>query len=193
MSNSYIASIRAKFAEEIKDDPYVANLVIAMMVTEDALHPQPVLEALFNRTDYVNSHGWDRTLTQMITGGFYGPYNRHQYPRALAEIRMSPVLQRRLNDAIDAVLAGSNLIEGYTDQGLPTDPNGWRKPQMSLGGNIFNDWAGGPDGHSGAEAWRQKFLAYAKLQEGNDALADGAGAIVGTAPVVPGYVGGTSG
>jgi hypothetical protein len=165
MSNSYIESIRARFAEEIKEDPYVANLIIAMMVTEDAVHPQPVLEALFNRTDYVNSCGLNRTLVQMITGGFYGPYNRHQYPRALAEIRMSPVLQRRLNDAIDAVLAGSNLIEGYTDQGLPTDPNGWRKPQMTLGGNIFNDWDGGPGGHVGAEKWRQEFLAKARQVE----------------------------
>jgi hypothetical protein len=164
MNNPYISSIRQKFAEEMKD-PYVANLIVAMMVTEDALHPQPVLESLFNRTSYVNSSGWNKTLTQMIVGGFYGPYNRHMYPQALAEVRMSPALQNRLNTAIDEVLAGSNLILGYTDQGLPTDPNGWRKPQMRIGGDVFNDWEGGPGGHAGAERWRQDFLSKAKTVE----------------------------
>jgi peptidoglycan hydrolase-like protein with peptidoglycan-binding domain len=161
MSNSYIARLREEFADEIKHDPYVANLILAMMITEDAVHPLSVLESLFNRTNYVNAGGWKRTLAQMITGGFYGPYNRREYPRALAEMRMSPVLQVRLNKALDDALAGSNSIEGYTDQGLPTDPNGRRLPQMRIGGDVFNDWAGGPGGAKGAEAWRQDFLSQA--------------------------------
>jgi hypothetical protein len=159
--NAYIQKIRAPFAEELKD-PVTAHLVVGMMVTEDDANPIPVLESLFNRTLYVRSHGKNVSLVDMITSGFYGPYNRHKYPNALAEVAGSPHLQMVLNDAINQVLAGSNIIQGYTDQGLPTDPNGWRTPRMWIHGEVFNDWAGGPGGPAGAEAWRQDFLAKAQ-------------------------------
>ena len=129
ITNPYIKTLRAPFADEIKD-PVTAHLVVGMMVTEDDRNPLPVLESLFNRTCYVRSHGLKKSLVAMITGGFYGPYNRHKYPSALATVASSPVLRARLNDAIDQALAGSNMINGYTDQGLPTDPNGGRQPRI---------------------------------------------------------------
>jgi hypothetical protein len=159
-TNSFIRAQRATFVEELKDHT-TANLIVGMLYTEDAANPLPVLESLFNRTLFVRSHDPKRTLAQMITGGFYGPYNRGKYPDALAHVARSPILQAKFNDAIDAALAGSNVIHGYTDQGLPTDPNGWRTPRMWINGEVFNDWAGGPGGHAGAMAWRERFLAAA--------------------------------
>ena len=98
---------------------------------------------------------------QMIASGFYGPYDRGEYPTFINRIRGSQAIVSELNTAIETAMAGSDTIHGYTDQGLPSDPNGQHQPQISIGGNIFNDWGGGPGGHAGAAAWRQKFEASA--------------------------------
>lgn len=161
MGNPYIAQQRAQFAKDLAD-PTTHNQVCAMMITEDGANPAPCLESLLNRILYCNSYlNNKRTIISMLHGGFYGPYNRGMYPRTIAQLHASPSLQARMNAAIASVMAGSDLIHGFTDQGLPTDPNGMRQPQMRLGGNIFNDWGGGPGGHDGAEAWRQVFEAAA--------------------------------
>jgi hypothetical protein len=160
MSNPYIAQQRAQFADQIAD-PATHDQVCAMMITEDGAHPEPCLESMLNRILYCNSHGYKQTVLSMLHSGFYGPYNRGTYPRTIRQLYASPALQARMNTAIATVMAGSDLIHGFTDQGLPTDPNGQRQPQMHLGGNIFNDWGGGPGGHDGAEAWRQMFEAAA--------------------------------
>jgi hypothetical protein len=164
MSNPYVAQRRQQFAAELTD-PTVHDEVCAMMITEDGEHPAPCLESLFNRTDYVNSHGRNQTIRDMIHSGFYGPYNRGMYPKTIAQLHASPKLQEKMNAAIETVLAGSNLIQGFTDQGLPTDPNGQRLPHLVIGGNVFNDWGGGPGGHNGAEAWRQEFDSEATKHE----------------------------
>lgn len=154
--SSYIAQQRSQFAKDLTD-PTTHDQVCAMMITEDAAHPAPCLESLFNRILYCNSHGQNVTILSMLHGGFYGPYNRGMYPKTIAELHASTAFQAKMNTAIESVMAGSDAIQGFTDQGLPTDPNGMRQPQLHLGGNIFNDWGGGPGGHDGAEAWRQGF------------------------------------
>jgi hypothetical protein len=156
MINPYIAQQRAQFATQLSD-PTTHDQVCAMMITEDGTNPAPCLESLLNRILYCNSHGQNVTILSMLHGGFYGPYNRGMYPQTIAQLHASPSLQAKMNAAIATVMAGSDAIQGFTDQGLPTDPNGMRQPQLHLGGNIFNDWGGGPGGHDGAEAWRQTF------------------------------------
>ena len=158
--NPIIAARRKQFAVQLAD-PTTHDQVCAMMVTEDSQNPVPCLESLLNRTDYVNSYGQNRTLLQMLHNGFYGPYNRGMYPRTIQQIKANSALQATLNAAIATVMAGSDLIDGYTDQGLPTDPNGDHQPQMRLGGNIFCDWGGGPGSHAWAEKWRLAFEADA--------------------------------
>jgi len=160
MNNPYIAQQRAQFVKDMAD-PATHDQVCAMMVTEDGAHPVPCLESLLNRILYCNSRGWKQTVLSMLHSGFYGPYNRGTYPRTIRQLHADSSLQTKMDAAIATVMAGSNLISGFTDQGLPTDPNGQRHPQMRLGGNIFNDWGGGPGGHDGAEAWRQVFQAVA--------------------------------
>lgn len=159
-SNPYIAQRRQQFATEVAD-PSVHDEVCAMMITEDGANPVPCLESLLNRTDYVKSAGHTQTIRGMLHSGFYGPYNRGMYPRVIAQLHADPRLQSRMEAAITTVFAGSDLIKGFTDQGLPTDPNGRRVPNLVIGGNVFNDWGGGPGGHDGAEKWRQAFEAEA--------------------------------
>ncbi len=156
MTNPYVAQQRAQFAKDLAD-PTTHDQVCAMMITEDGVHPVPCLESLLNRILYCNSRGWEQTVLSMLHSGFYGPYNRGTYPLIIRQLHANPALQARMDAAIATVMAGSDLIHGFTDQGLPTDPNGMRQPQMRLGGNIFNDWGGGPGGHDGAESWRQVF------------------------------------
>lgn len=164
MNNPYIAQRRQQFAAEVAD-PTIHDEVCAMMITEDGAHPVPCLESLLNRVDYVKSNGHTQTVRGMLHGGFYGPYNRGMYPRTILRLHADPHLQARMEAAITTVFAGSNMIQGFTDQGLPTDPNGRRLPHLVIGGNVFNDWGGGPGGHDGAEVWRQAFQTEAAKHE----------------------------
>ena len=157
--NPWIAQQREKaFRAELSDKGVWIN-VAAMLLSEGS--PLQSCESLFNRVMYCRSGGQAQTLMGMITGGFYGPYNRGEYPSFITRIRASQTLVDQLNTAIETAMAGSDTIQGFTDQGLPTDPNGAHQPQIRLFGNVFNDWGGGPGGHDGAAAWRQKFEANA--------------------------------
>lgn len=155
LMNIYIKEQRAPLAEQLKD-PNVKLQVEAMMASEDAANPLPVVESLFNRCLYAH-----RTLVQMLHSGFYGPINRGKLPAFEHLIEHNPHLKWRMDQAIEAALDGSNIINGYTDQGLPTDPNG-RWPGMHIHGEVFNDWGGGPGGHEGAKEWRVAFMAGAE-------------------------------
>ena len=160
--NPWIAQQREQAFRSQLNDKNVWINVAAMALSEGT--PQQSVESLFNRTMYVNANGWNKTLMNMITEGFYGPYDRGEYPNFIAQIRASQAKVDMLNAAIEAVMAGADTIQGFTDQGLPTDPNGQHQPQIKIGGNVFNDWGGGPNSHAGAAAWREEFEARAAAE-----------------------------
>ncbi len=156
--NAFIRSQRSRFAEELRN-PNARLQFAAMLLSEDAKNPVPVAESAMNRSLYKNT-----SLQRMLHSGFYGPINRGQLPRFMRQLQNNPKLMTRMNAAIDRVLAGSDVIKGFTDQGLPTDPGAryeMAHEHMMLGGEVFGDWGGGPGGHRGAAAWRRQFEAQA--------------------------------
>ncbi|WP_316207380.1 phage tail tape measure protein [Bradyrhizobium sp. SZCCHNR3118] len=153
--NAFLAARRARFAEEIKNDPTLRMHLAAMQMTEGASGGGTV-EALMNRMDMTG-----QTLRQGLGAGqdglpntkfqFYGPIKQHQLPEAIRKLQRDPKLFAKFDRYTQQALAGSHKIGGFTDQGLPTDPNGTvtraRKglpalPTVNYGGNEFTEWLG---------------------------------------------------
>lgn len=169
--SEFLRQQRQSFANELQD-PTLRRQVAGMAMLEGVRDPVPVVEALANRYGYVNEERARRGLPpvsvrDMLTNGFYGPINRGQLPGAMNQLSGNPGLSSRMNSAIDTVLGGSNVIRGFTDQGLPSDPNGWRMPQVQRGGNVFPDWAGGPGGPQAAAAYRERLQAGVAAESAN--------------------------
>jgi len=152
--SAFLAARRARFRDEIANTPGLRDRVLGMMLTEGTA--QASVESLFNRSDVAG-----RTIDSMVTGKFYGPIRHGKLPGAIALIHRDPKLRARLNAQLEAALNGSHIIGGFTDQGMPTDPNGHLRrpgfPYLHLGpnaikGNDFTDWEG--VGRKRAEAYR---------------------------------------
>lgn len=171
--SEFLKARRKRMMDEINANPDLRRKVAAMVVTEGAKDPVPVIESLFNRADYEG-----KTINEMLTPRFYGPMRRGELPAAAAQLDRNPQLNARMQRAIETVGAGSHIIGGYTDQGLRTDPNGMHQPQMQRGGNIFTDWGGGRGGHAGAAAYRRMIesgIARDSTRPGPDAAIPGGG------------------
>ena len=164
--NAFLQARRAKFAEEIKNDPNLRLHLAAMQMTEGASRGGTI-ESLMNRTDMLGS-----TLRKMLgysadgrinPRSFYGPIRRGELGPAIERLKRNPALFAKYDAYTQRALAGSHIIGGYTDQGLPTDPNGsartgipglrLRDPRTGrVDGNEFTDWAG--VGRQKAINWR---------------------------------------
>jgi uncharacterized membrane protein YphA (DoxX/SURF4 family) len=160
--SAYLQAQRARFAAELHNNPNLRAQLAGAISLEDDRHPLPVVESLMNRMAYAGG-----SLKHGLFGGFYGPVNRGRLPGAMGHLAHNPAEAAKMNAAIDQALAGSNILHGFTDQGLPTDPNGrWRGPHMMIGGDVFNDWGGGPGGHAGASRFREMQQARVSAEGG---------------------------
>jgi hypothetical protein len=153
--SDYLKARRKPFMDEINNDPGLKDQVRGMLQTEGT--PKHTMESMLNRLDYERSMGGKiNTVRKMLHSGFYGPINHGRLGGAIAQVNRDPHLKARLDKAMSDAF-GSNDLEGATDQGMRTDSNGrWRGGFKSFGGgNIFNDWGGGPGGHAGARRFRE--------------------------------------
>lgn len=154
--NAFLAARRGKFAEELNNDPNLRLHLAAMQMTEGASRGGTI-ESLMNRSDMQG-----KTMRQMLgysadgrinPRSFYGPIRRGALGPAIEKLKRDPKLFNYYNGFTDRALAGSHIIGGHTDQGLPSDPNGsqrtgipglrLRDPKTGkLDGNEFTDWVG---------------------------------------------------
>ena len=153
--NEYLKSERAPFAEELKNKPALKEKLAALVSLENDKDPTAVAESLMNRMAMTGG-----SIERGIGGGeqsFYGPVRRGQVGPRLAKLFNNPAMMDQYQKAIDAALAGSNLVKSNTDQGSRGDPNYYAGGVgVNRYGERYNDWAGGRGGVAGARAWREE-------------------------------------
>lgn len=155
-TSGYLAEKRAKYFDELDNNPKLKDEVMRAIRAENgknATSMSEVLESMVNRSD---AFGYG-SLDHALHNGFYGPINRGDtaYTRPLTkeEIAMG-------EEAIARVRGGQNNIEFRTDQGMLTDP-GSRKylAEPDQGGWIKksgeNYFYMGKKGRAWAEAQRK--------------------------------------
>ncbi|MGJ4945054.1 hypothetical protein ACQR1W_31125 [Bradyrhizobium sp. HKCCYLS1011] len=149
--SEFLKARRARFAEELKNDPTLRMHLAAMQATEGASRGGTI-ESLMNRADMQG-----KTLRQMLgfsadgkinPKSFYGPIRRGEIYGAIRRLQANPKEFAKYDAFTNSALGGSHAVGGYTDQGLPTDPNGSRRtgiPGFKISpkdGNEFTDWVG---------------------------------------------------
>jgi hypothetical protein len=149
--NSFLQARRAKFAEELKNDPNLRMHLAAMQQTEGA-SKGGTIESLMNRADMQG-----KTMRQMLgysadgqinPKSFYGPIRRGELGPAIRRLQNNPAEFAKYDAWTNKALAGGHAIGGYTDQGLATDPNGSARTGIAgfkispRDGNEFTDWVG---------------------------------------------------
>lgn len=113
-ANGRLAESRAKFVEELDNNPQLKDKAVKAMLAEGGpSRLQNNMEQLFN---YADMRGM--SIDKALHSGQFGPVNRGEVDaKTLSE------KDRQLGyGAIDSVGKGSNNIEYRTDQGLLTDP-----------------------------------------------------------------------
>ncbi|SDK39863.1 phage tail tape measure protein [Bradyrhizobium ottawaense] len=180
--DAFLQARRARFGEELKNDPNLALHLAAMQQTEGASRGGTI-ESLMNRADMqgksmrqmlgFSAEGVRSTDGRGRQNSFYGPVRRGEIYGAIRNMQNNPKEFAKYNAFTQKALAGSHVIGGHTDQGLPTDPNGsartgipglrLRDPRTGkLDGNEFTDWVG-PGSKYGRG--RAGAINYRKLME----------------------------
>jgi hypothetical protein len=158
--SQYLATERAKFKPELKDDNFRLELA-AIASLEHESDPIGPLESLMNRANaFPVGRGTlrERMFWANQQGNtFYSPINHGLLGPRMQQLRSDPARFARMNAAIEAALGGSNVLEGATDQGGPNDPNAnWPGGLKIRQGEHYNDWgSGGEGGHARARSYRE--------------------------------------
>jgi hypothetical protein len=153
--SAFLASQRARIKDEIEKNPELRLRAAAITKVENEGAGPAVLESAMNRAIYTG-----RSLTSILASGpksFYGPGRTGQVEREMEALRRNPKYFEKLNALTNQALGGSNVTQGYTDQGSAGDPNyGAGGVGVNINRERFNLWGGGPGGHAGAEHFREQ-------------------------------------
>lgn len=124
---------RTRFAKELADNPNLKNKILSIAAGEN-LNPianQAVLESMMNRASMMGtSLSFEARRTS--EGGYYAGYN--------AQALTNPALAAMLEKNLQAVLAGSDVSHGATDNAsgaFARSRTGMFKPTFSAGGETF--------------------------------------------------------
>ena len=151
--SAYLKASRQWIADELSGDPQLRRYLGGTIAHEQNPGPerQRVFESLANRLNMLREHGEPNlTLREYLSrtgrNQFYGPIRRGQITEGL----QSQAQAQNVDRDIDAVLGGSNLVRGFTDQGSLGDPNYHRGEYIDTpGGESYNDFGN-------ARAWREQ-------------------------------------
>lgn len=150
--SNYLRQERSTQARELQANPQLRYAIAAMAATENQADPAGPIEALFNRVNATPG----LTLSQAISPTFYGPMRDGRMQAMMRRMQQNPALFGRYDQATNAVLSGSNLLAGATDQGSRGDPNaGWSGGRVTRHNEIYNDWGGGR-GHAANAQYRRE-------------------------------------
>jgi len=143
--NAAIEAERAAVMEELKD-PATRRLVAATIAQEQgsAAGRADVLESLVNRAVRQK-----KSLRSLITGGFYGPYNRGTVNNALRR-GMSPAAMEEFDKIAEEVRRGRNAVKGRVDQGMINEVK--RGGRIRVRGEYYGFWG---KSDTNTEAYRQ--------------------------------------
>jgi len=170
--NEFLASQRARLKKELDEDPELRLRAAAVTSVENEGAKTGVMESAMNRAIYTG-----RSLKSILSSGpnsFYMPGRTGGIEARMALLRNNPQHLARLNALTDAALAGSNLIQGHTDQGSYGDPNYFTGGTgVNINRERFNDWAGGHGGIAGARAFREAQQAQVNASRGSPFTAAG--------------------
>ena len=130
---------REPIMAELDKNPQTKMLAMQMLDTEGG--GVATMEALVNRVAMIRQRIPDWSLWDELNSGFYGPINRgYAQTRKLSEGAIA-----QYQKDIDAVRAGSNVIQGRTDQGYRGDPNFYGPGRVAVQGQpneSYNFWTG---------------------------------------------------
>lgn len=161
--NAYLAARRAKFKRELEENPELKKRLAALIDLENPGAGTAVAESLMNRIDMNGG-----SIAGGIGGGsrsFYGPVRRGLVEPRVRELEHNPAKMAARMRQIDEALAGSNYIQGHTDQGSAGDPNYFAGGTgVNINRERFNDWGGGrwhgKTGHAASRAFREDLMRH---------------------------------
>ena len=160
-SSGLLASQRQPLMDEVNRDPATKLLLYQMMATEGG--GAPTVEALFNRVALVRQTLPGYSIREELRSGFYGPIKHGFAQRRF----ISPTQQASYDRILGAVVGGSNIIQGRTNQGsLITRDPGTRLPGRvyvpQTPYEVYNFWEGR---RRGVDFSTRKAAAFAAEQQ----------------------------
>jgi D-alanyl-D-alanine carboxypeptidase len=133
-----LAAQRAPLMDEVNKDPATKHLLHQMMSTEGG--GAATVEALVNRTAMIRKKIPGYSIKDELNSGFYGPIKSGKAQRT----DISPAEAAGFDKTIAGVAAGSNVIQGRTNQGMASDPGANLPGRVPVPGSkeVYNYWEG---------------------------------------------------